>query len=146
MNDTDYLTEAVKKTLSDMAFLDAEPVEDDEGITGTSHIIAISYEAPERGSIALMLPLACKRQIVENIYGDEWESLDSEEIDDCLLEMLNVLAGEYLSSRYGREVRRDLSLPRLVFDAAELETSNTAERICFDAEGTPFVLIHDRNG
>lgn len=144
MTDREVLTEAVKKTLSDMAFVDAEPMEDSAELTGTSHIIAISYDAPERGSIALVLPLECKREIVENIYGEEWERLDSEEIDDCLLEIVNVLAGDYLSRRYGPDVKRDLSLPRVVFDAAELEDSSNAEKLYFDAEGVAFLVTHDR--
>jgi hypothetical protein len=144
VTDQDYLRDAVQKTFPEMAFIDVEPIDESIEISEASHIIEISYEAPElgRGTISLVLPLPCKRAIVENIYGEAWEELESEAIDDCLLEILNVLAGEYLSSRYGPDVKRELSLPRLVFDRDELGKAPKTEYAYFDAEGTPFLVIH----
>ncbi len=140
----DIFVNAVTDTFSEMAFVDVAPIAPPEIKPTYSHIIHIKFSTPVNGSIALCLPKDTKRMIVENIYGDEWESLNTEQIDDCLLETLNVLAGHYLSERFGSEVKRDLSLPELLFDDNELPDRERFATFWFDAEGDLFsTLITD---
>lgn len=129
---------SVAKTFSEMAFLDAEPIGELESELEYSHIVHITFSEPNAGEIALFLPLPVKQDIVENIYGEDWESMKATEIDDCLLEMLNVLAGDFLSDLYGAGAHRDLSLPDLLFDESELSKADEFETYCFDAEGNQF--------
>ncbi len=129
---------AVTETFSEMAFIDVVPTDPPEETPSYSHIIHIRFNEPVDGSIALCLPGDTKRMLVENIYGDEWESLDTEKIDDCLLEILNVLAGHYLSERFGPEIKRDLSLPELLFDDEELPHGESYTACWFDAEDSIF--------
>jgi len=140
MGEPTVFVEAVKKTLSEMAFVDVEPTATPAEPLKVSHISHISYDGPERGEIEMALPLSCKRRFVENIYGDDWERLDPEEIDDCLLEIINVLAGEYLSEQYGDGIQRELSLPRLIFDRSA--AMGNPDVLFFDAEGEVFQIYH----
>ena len=126
---------SIINSFSDMAFLDvvaAEPV-----ALNTGQVFHILFTGPESGDIVLHLPNACKKQIVENIYGENWGALDPSQIDDCLLEILNVLAGCFLKERFGEDVAYDISLPELLFDESILATDDYDDYF-FDAEGNAF--------
>ena len=45
-----------------------------------------------------MLPLELKKTLIESIYATPWDELTLDRKDDGLLEVLNVLAGRFLSS------------------------------------------------
>ena len=127
------LARAAAQTFSEMAFVDVtEALKVPEALE-YSQIIHISLFEPMEGEIALFLPADCKRMIVENIYGSDWADLQAAEIDDCLLELLNVLAGNFLIEYCGTEVKHDISLPELLFNESELK--NSYQDFYFDAEG-----------
>ncbi len=132
------IASAVEKTFSDMAFVDAVAVSDFSEELEFSHIIHISLFEPEEGEIALFLPSECKKLIVENIYGKDWGTLHATEIDDCLLEILNVLAGNFLNEYCGKEVKHNISLPELLFDDDKISGSNGFADFYFNAEDIPF--------
>ena len=112
---------------------------------------AYVFSRPVQGDITLLLPAAAKRKIVENIYAKDWKLMDETEIDDCLLELLNVLAGNFLREYSRTTAGHDLSLPEVQFEPTPHE-QNGEERCFFDVEGTPFeARIHlidsnDRGG
>ncbi len=117
------LSAAVSKTFADMAFVDTLFVENGEKENLTfSQVIRIKIFSPRRGEIVLYLPKFCKKLIVENIYGDDWKTLHPTEIDDCLLEILNVLAGNFLTNYFGDSKKHDISLPEILFDKEELSS------------------------
>jgi CheY-specific phosphatase CheX len=132
------LEEAVAQTFSDMAFIDVVEAVDCMKEINFSHILDISFFKPKEGKIVLFMPSECKKMIVENIYGSDWSKLYDTEIDDCILEILNVLAGNFLNEYYGKEVRHDISLPELLFDETEIKNNKYLIEKFFDAEGTPF--------
>ncbi len=132
------MTSSVVKTLSDMAFVDAVETPDPGEQIVFSHIFHIDIFEPEEGEIALFLPSECKKLIVENIYGKDWSTLHATEIDDCLLEILNVLTGNFLNEYCGKEAKHNISLPELLFDDAKISGSNGFADFYFDAEGIPF--------
>ena len=78
------------------------------------------------------------KKIVENIYGENWENLNPDQTDDCLLELCNVLAGNYLIEVYGEDARRDMSLPQLLFDEKHLIKDDNTQEFFFTAEDVPF--------
>jgi chemotaxis protein CheY-P-specific phosphatase CheC len=136
----DSMVAAVERTFSDMAFLDVIGVPEISGKLKFGNILYISFTEPEEGEIALFLPSECKRRIVENIYGSDWSTLHDTEIDDCLLEMLNVLAGNFLSNCYGEAVKHNLSLPELRFDDSGISRDDKFANFYFDAEEMPFMV------
>ena len=85
--------DAAQKTFADMAFVDVNPTDPRSDPVNCSHVISIDIRAPSPGRILLFLPQEVKKMVAENIYSRDWDSLQSVEIDDCLLELLNVLAG-----------------------------------------------------
>ena len=95
------LVEAAQKTFADMAFVDVNPTEPPSEPLTFSHVISIEFRTPGTGRILLFLPQEVKKMVAENIYGRDWKTLRSEEIDDCLLELLNVLAGNMVDSLGG---------------------------------------------
>ena len=129
---------SVVKTFSDMAFIDVVAIPGLSEKLEYSHIIRITIFEPEEGEIALFLPSKCKKLIVENIYGEDWSTLQAVEIDDCLLEILNVLAGNFLNEYCGKEVKHNISLPELLFDDSRIHGSNGFAHFYFDAEEIPF--------
>lgn len=133
------INQAVITTFMDMAFIDAMPRDSCEsGSVEFSHIIHIDFKAPAEGSLILYLPTACKRMIVENIHGSDWLELSADEIDDCLLEVLNVLAGNFLSIYCGAESTHNMSFPEILFDESDIADKSTYEEFCFDGEGVLF--------
>ena len=135
----DAFVTATQETFSDMAFIDVEATEARDGALGLSHVTYLTFSEPESGAVALFLPYDCKRLIVENIYGAEWESVGAEAIDDCLLELLNVLAGEFLAEFFGADRRREVSLPTLLFDESSItDDGGKFTSYHFEAEGIPF--------
>ena len=129
---------SVVKTFGNMAFIDVVETDEPEDDLHFNQIIYISIFEPEQGEIALFLPSECKKMIVENIYGSDWDSLHATEIDDCLLEMLNILAGNFLNDYCDRGIKHNISLPELLFDETEMSRKNGFIDYYFDAEGNPF--------
>ena len=90
--------------------------------------------------MALLLPAGLKRLAVENVHGKAWEELTPEKIDDCLLELLNVLAGNFLSDLCGAETRQYMALPELLFEEMDLQDGVEPETFHYDAEGHEFTV------
>jgi hypothetical protein len=138
MNDRTSLLQAVTESFADMAFIDAVPVQNPEILPEASHILYISFSKPISGDISLYLSTPCKQKIVENVYGKEWIDLQDEEIDDCLLELVNVLAGRFLKYSFDETEKHSMSLPQLLFDDAEVPDMPQRDDCFFDAEGVIF--------
>lgn len=136
-----HFIEATRRTFSEMAFLDVAAISEPQNQPVLSQVIQLAFLEPDQGFAALFLPLDCKRHVVENIYGEDWEDLQPDQIDDCLLELLNVLVGNYLLEVYGHEAARDIALPRLLFDESEITITEDQETFYFDAEGTVFKAV-----
>ena len=137
----DALDHAVAETFSDMAFVDALPAEE-IGTAQETQIFAI--DALAEGTtyrIVMRLSLDSKKAIAENIHGREWESLHSVEIDDCLLEFLNVLAGSFGHAYWGDASRYKLSFPRVEIQMPEEMGSAPPEEFWYDAEETPVSFV-----
>ncbi len=132
------LIESVIKTFEDMAFLDVESISEVNRIN-FNQIMYINILNPLSGGIAIYLPNNCKKNIIENIYSEDMSNLLPKEIDDCLLEILNVIAGSFLGRLYKSCVRYRVDIPRVIFDESGLETGlDNFTELCFDAEGDRF--------
>lgn len=126
------LEHTVVNAFSDMAFVDVIPCT--PGEVNTSHLLKIAFRGSEDGELVLYLSHESKQKIVENIYGEDWNNLDPSEIDDCLLELMNVIAGNFVQALYGTGNAHDISLPELVFDESMLGDA-VSDDYYFDAEG-----------
>ncbi len=129
------LVEAVGATFADLAFLDAEPVDDRPGEPNPGQIVAIEFLQPLAGYLVLHLSAATKQSIIENIHGVEWKSLSGAEVDDCLMELVNVTAGSFLSLVGAGNGRHALSLPRVLYDESDLLADDDLVDYCFSING-----------
>ena len=124
----EHLEGAVKRTFEDMAFLDITAVKGTNNIS-YGQVLYINILDPVNGAIGLYMPAGCKKKIIENIYSGEFESLKANEIDDCLLEMLNVLTGSFLNSLLGEKKKYNIDFPKVLFDESEV---NIHSRGCME--------------
>ncbi len=132
------LSVSVINTFGEMLFLDA--VESKEiRLDNYSHIIRLVILEPEYLELVLWLPLEIKIEIAETIYGKSWDEITDTEIDDSLLEILNVLAGNFLLECAGPDKKYNISLPEILFDSEELDNTGYSD-VFFDVEGKPFKI------
>lgn len=130
--------DAVIKTFAEMAFIDVMPVEKPETPVNYGPILNISFSYPVHGGFILFLPNECKRRIVEDVFAKDWEELSLSEIDDCLLELLNVLAGNFLHLLCGEDIKYNMNFPEVLFDESDLPPGDSYRDYYFDAEDIPF--------
>lgn len=131
-------TDAVVDTFAEMAFIDVISENHYEGEIDYSGIMGLEFSRPGRGHLLFFMSKECKKRLVENIYGEDWITLNDMEIDDCLLEILNVLAGDFLKNIYGPEAKISMSFPKLYFDDKELPEEPGQLKFIFNAEGAMF--------
>lgn len=149
------LAETVAAVFADMAFIDAVTLAESiatppgtpstatpAGVAQTGAALAGAPAEPlERCALDVLKPVSCRlelalspglhRKIVDILLG---ESDVKGGADDSILEMLNVIAGGFLTGYFGMGVEIKLELPRYLF----LEDESGGDIVCsadFDAEG-----------
>ena len=141
MKNPEYaLEQAVAGTFADMAFIDVIRTAEAGYDMMYGQILFIAFSGELHGSLVLYLPLKLKQMIASNIHGRVFSSLKPYEIDDCLLELINVLAGNFLGYYLGMAARYTLTLPEAVFDEKELPAGDRFSKYFFNAEGEPFLV------
>ncbi len=130
----DALESAVARTFSEMAFLDTVPAGPCR-VGPVDRSFAIQVWAAETHRLVLDLPLPAMRTIVENIHALDWDELSASDVDDCLLEFLNVLAGTFGRLYWGDSSRYRLSLPEIRPGSNTEPDAHPATTFWFDAQG-----------
>jgi hypothetical protein len=136
------LTAAARDIFAEMAFLDV--LEADDGIIApaiSGPWASIEVRGSVEGQIVLLLPLELKIALIESIYATPWDDLHVEQKDDGLLEILNVLAGHYVSSQLSTEKFLKMSIPGVVFDREDLPVREPDVDFALDAEGNIFRIM-----
>jgi len=113
------LTQAVIKTFEEMAFIDVVESSAVSGNLKYENGFCIDLLKPISSKIILFLSEGLKKKIVENIFSTDTESLEVSQGDDCILEILNVLAGKFLSAYYGKNIEYKLEFPQVFMDLDE---------------------------
>jgi hypothetical protein len=142
-NIKDAVINGVKKSFEEMAFIDVIYVREEKVKVNFKHILYVNILEPIFGKIAMYLSYDCKRMILENIYSKVLSELHTDEIDDCQLELLNILVGNILSYYYQKKKKYTLDLPKIVFDENELKWSKNVKEFYFNAEGCFLKLLVD---
>ena len=128
---------AAQSTLGEMAFIDVIEAETSQNFEA-GQLMFIEFYKPIHGRLLLSMPADIKQAIVENIHATDWNELSVSEIDDCLLELLNVLGGNFLRELEEGETKVQLSFPSVLFSLEEISDLDSFWKFDFDAEGTPF--------
>lgn len=134
------LAEAVSVAFAEMAFLDAGPANqgNEELRAGEeTQCAAIDIMAPLSCRLELRIPAAIRERVIDALFSDAPERERKKNAEDSILEMLNVITGNFLTAYFGSETELQLSLPRYLFlDEALPGTALIHLRLC--AEGIPF--------
>ncbi|OHD18392.1 MAG: hypothetical protein A2086_05895 [Spirochaetes bacterium GWD1_27_9] len=139
MNVKEALVNSTIQTFSDMAFLEVIENFENNNDSTYQNIVLIEILKPTYGSLYLLLPNELKNMITKNIYGDDFDNLKENDIDDCLLEILNVLAGNFLTSLFGNKAIYKIELPQVLIDFKKREDYNLVK---FNAEGIKFEIFY----
>jgi hypothetical protein len=81
-----------------------------------------------------------KNKIIENVYGEETVRLNEEAKDDCLLELMNVLAGNFMSFYSGAGEAYEMNLP-VMDDVLHKQNYSKYISCYFNAEGLNFKVV-----
>jgi hypothetical protein len=132
------LEQTLSSVLADMAFLDCQvPVNQVPGDrSGLTHCVAIDALKPGSFRIELRVSEAFRKKVIGMIVEpDAGPSTDMDSSEaDFLLEILNVLAGNFLTAYFGQEFEPKLELPRYLFFSDPTDGKAVAET-WMDAEG-----------
>jgi len=129
------LMEALSSTFADLAFIDVEPA---AGAASEKDIVS-----PLRAAIDVLKPVSCRLEIscpaglrdrIEAIlFQDKIEERGEQ---DSLLEILNVVAGQFLTLYFGAGTDVKLELPQYLY-LAEPDEGAILAQAAGDAEGEP---------
>lgn len=128
MDPTEALDQAIITSFADMAFMDAEVEPDEDGtaeVVPPGQLVHIGFGHPLSGFITLHLSVVTKQQLVENVYGQGWDELPGSQVDDCLMELANIVAGNFLLEFGEEEDRHAVSLPQVLYDEADLPDADS---------------------
>lgn len=128
---------AVSEVFSDMAFLDAEVSGERRELGGKPIHAAIDALKPASFRLELKLPESLRSRIFDILYVDGPPSGASE---DAVLELLNVMAGSFLTGYFGSDGDIKLELPRYLYLCGESE-GQTLIDLGFDVEGEPLRVL-----
>ena len=131
MDITQAVNEAVIATFSDMAFMDAEPIQTCSGCPPFGQIIGVEFLHPLEGHMILHLTTPIKQMVIENIHGVDWNDLARREVDDCLMELVNIMAGNFLLLVESGQHRYALSLPQVWYDESDIMDCGTLDDYYF---------------
>jgi hypothetical protein len=151
------LADSITSVFADMAFIDVERKGEATTVTGTANGTPIAAAAPRasadssfdgerRAAINVLSPLSCRIElkintplrdrILETLFGDSMDQEQKKSAEDPLLEMLNIIAGSFLSSYFGSGTNIQLELPRYLY-LGEESPGQSVSSIAMDAEGEP---------
>jgi len=125
---------AVRDAFADMAFLDVAPGVA-RPLSGDTFSGAVDLLLPPPVSILCIFPAALADKIADSLFTDRKTAL--EDRIDCLLEILNVVAGNFLTCRFGGGYSARPGLPRIVAEGGGPGGVLLAA-LDLDAEGIPF--------
>ncbi len=131
------LAECVSSVFADMAFIDVERGTPKAAPgTGEERRAAIDVLSPLSCRIELTINEAIRDRVFDTLFGDASEEEQKKAAEDPLLEMLNIIAGSFLSGYFGSGVDIQLELPRYLY-LGEVSPGQTVSAIALDAEGEP---------
>ncbi len=128
---------ATVSVFADMAFLDATCVPRSvQARPQESYDVCavIDILKPLSCRLELRMPKSLSDSIVETLGSD------GPDMDDAVLEMVNVLAGVFISEYFGPGATIKLELPMYLYEPLEDEDAPIAV-VTGDAEGTPFETL-----
>ena len=136
----DAMIKTIESVFSDMIFIDTLYIKEAPERFEYTQILFIDVISPQAGYIVAYLPLELRKTIVETIHSSDWNDMHASEIDDCLLEILNVVAGNFMTEFLGRDNKYNISFPAVNYDEEDIENLDKSQELYFNAEGSVFKI------
>lgn len=143
----DLLFNSVSKIFGEMAFIDVEKTDIradclkngkiDEYINNYS-IYSIDLSEPFSGTIFMIIPEELKKNVANNIFGDNIEAdKNQDKSTDCLLEILTIITGDFFNSYITNGHKFVIDLPKISANLDPVYKENS-HSFTLDAEGQLF--------
>lgn len=113
----DLLVQVLEKVLEQFAFAFCELVKKDELETEETEFVqsSLSFTGPKSGELSITMPAELCAEIAGNVLGlNPGEGDIVEYAQDSLRELLNVFAGNVLTTLYGEDALFDFGTPSIV--------------------------------
>lgn len=103
------------RILEQTAFMFPEPVDMEDGISLDEYeynIAKLAFDGDNSGEIILIVPVEFRAELAANMLGEDIEESDSKgKHADALREILNIIAGQFLTTLYGEKAIFNLKPP-----------------------------------
>jgi hypothetical protein len=134
------LAAAVTDVFANMAFLDAERLAAAGPEEGLVTRAAIDVLRPSSCRVELRMRESLRSKISDILYPEGVEGVGEGVPEDALLEILNVIAGNFLTDYFGPGMEIKLELPRYLYLSGDSEGGDVID-LAFDAEGEPLRVV-----
>ena len=136
-----YLLESATQTFGEIAFVDIyEAKEAKYTHQKDDTILCVEVASPFVGEVYLFIHNALKNKIAENIFADSIENIPEKQVDDSLLEILNVICGDFLGRCFEKNDEIKIGLPGIIYDMPNTLPDNS-HWVYFNAEGIDFSIL-----
>jgi chemotaxis protein CheY-P-specific phosphatase CheC len=141
----DALSETLIQSLETMAFLPAEPVETPADMLSDPVSASLQFSGDFSGRIRVVTSRDFTLVLAASVLGTDPSDADAhEKADDCLKELVNVLAGA-LMPRIARSENDRITLSLPTIDPVEFQTDHArlkqdAITRCFDVDGHGLIV------
>jgi len=109
------LYEVCFSVFEQLAFMFGEEFEEDDMEISADKFLraTMEFNGPEKGTVALVIPITITSLMAANILGlEDDQPIEDETAVDALKELLNTITGRLMTSLFGEEVVIDLSIPQ----------------------------------
>ncbi|MFG0248658.1 MAG: chemotaxis protein CheX [Phycisphaeraceae bacterium JB051] len=138
------------RVMESMAFYFVDPVDkadvNVDALDMPYRQLSMRFEGPHHGSLVMYIPQSMTPVIWANMLGvDEEEAQDSEQQNDAICELLNVICGQTLTELWGTEPVFDLQVPQLqnLDQTSLVQTLTRPSTCCFSSDdGIILLEIH----
>ncbi|MEJ2199510.1 MAG: chemotaxis protein CheX [Desulfuromonadaceae bacterium] len=106
---------AVIDTLENMAFVEVTPMEPNstETVSDQDMTVSLLIHNPIQGELRIKMPHTVVAQITETVYGMPAEELSEQILHDNLGEVINIIAGRFMTELLSEGEMFQLGLPEL---------------------------------
>jgi len=131
--------ESVAKTVENMAFTEVLPTDFEMVETGNEYAVTISVLEPCKGYFTMRISRELLIFISESMLAKPGEEIKEENLFDFLSELLNTIAGSFLSAALPDDTKFSLGLPEII-GADKASATVQAMRWNFIAEEAIFSI------
>ncbi len=133
---SDALVRSVNTVTEEMAFLNAERISRGDIVSEPAFFIHL--QAPVRGALILSIPEEDKKRLAGFIYGKQPALVTGQEANECLLEFINVVSGQFIAALEIEKIEYVVGIPQLFCREGDLYSYAHSYDFFFNAEGITF--------